>query len=397
MRVVFLYEKVAGFGGAERLLVEEAKYFKKRGDFCLILSGEFNKRVLDEYVKDEVEVKQIGMHRGLARITKIRDALKEFKADVVVAHTQPNHILAYLATMGTGIPYVVHMHGTSFWFPEDYVKYTSIHKTHFEELRKSCAGHEEFTPKELSANILKKGYAEVVARVDREAVRKSRRVLVLANKLKEEVKVLYGVDSVVLRAGIDQELPKKVRGIDIKEKLGISGKKMVLSISRLDARKRLDMLMRAFAKVLEIEKNAVLVIGGRGEEKENLEKLAKELKLEKEIIFPGFISEEELPDYYRCCDVFVFSAWCAYGLTVLEALAFGKNVVVTEDAYVAEILESNPNEFTCKPTEEAFVENIAKALAKTPEEKGARDAARWNWNAYFARVYDEVVNAVKRK
>jgi len=63
-------------------------------------------------------------------------------------------------------------------------------------------------------------------------------------------------------------------------------------------------------------------------ERKRILKKVKDLKVEKRVILPGFISAEELTDHYLLCDVFIMpSTKEGFGLVFLEALACGRPVI----------------------------------------------------------------------
>ncbi|MDR3223033.1 MAG: glycosyltransferase family 4 protein, partial [Methanobrevibacter sp.] len=79
-------------------------------------------------------------------------------------------------------------------------------------------------------------------------------------------------------------------------------------------------------------KNSRLLIGGKGEELENLKKIANN---DDRIVFLGFIPDEKMNDFYNSLDVFVFpTSGEGYGLPIVEAMACGKPVITLEDSYM---------------------------------------------------------------
>jgi glycosyltransferase involved in cell wall biosynthesis len=101
------------------------------------------------------------------------------------------------------------------------------------------------------------------------------------------------------------------------------------TLSYLDQRKRIDLLIRAF---LDANVDGELVIGGSGVDHSRLKEMAGE---DKRIKFLGFVPEDKMTDFYNSLDVFVFPTKVeGYGLPIIEALACRKPVVVLSDAYM---------------------------------------------------------------
>ena len=103
----------------------------------------------------------------------------------------------------------------------------------------------------------------------------------------------------------------------------------VLSVGRLDAAKRVDVLLRALASAPE----ARAVVVGSGPELEPLRALADELGLDERAEFRGRVDEEELAELYgRCRGVYYAPHDEDYGFVTLEAHLAGKPVITTRDA-----------------------------------------------------------------
>ena len=98
-------------------------------------------------------------------------------------------------------------------------------------------------------------------------------------------------------------------------------------------------VVKAFPKVVQKVPNAKLIVAGKGVEREKLEKLAINLKLEGKVIFTGFVSEDEKWDLLKRCDVFVLPSIVeAFGIAVIEAMACGKPVIATRIGPFPEII-----------------------------------------------------------
>jgi len=107
---------------------------------------------------------------------------------------------------------------------------------------------------------------------------------------------------------------------------------VIFSIGRLKAYKSIDVLIKAFKKVLASVPNAELVIAGDGEEKETLHALAEELNLmEPQVKFLGKISEKEKLAWFQKAWVFVNPSMMeGWGITTIEANACGVPVVASD-------------------------------------------------------------------
>lgn len=103
---------------------------------------------------------------------------------------------------------------------------------------------------------------------------------------------------------------------------------VILGVGRLTRQKDFPTLLKAFALVRK-EVDSRLVILGEGEERENLEQLAKDLGIEEYLWMPGFVDNPY--KYMSKSDVFVLSSIYEGLPTVLvEALALGLPIVSTD-------------------------------------------------------------------
>jgi glycosyltransferase involved in cell wall biosynthesis len=116
----------------------------------------------------------------------------------------------------------------------------------------------------------------------------------------------------------------------------------LLSPYNLEPRKNLNSLLLAFSELLR-SKPAELVLYGRAactpEREREFERLCDELCISRSIRRTGFVSDRELSDLYRSCDVFVFpSVYEGFGLPVLEAMACGACVAVMNASAMKEVV-----------------------------------------------------------
>lgn len=123
----------------------------------------------------------------------------------------------------------------------------------------------------------------------------------------------------------------------LRRRLGFSGQ-VVLALGRLARNKGYDLLIDAFAVVAPRLPDARLhlAVGGsrlNATEKEILAELRHRVRhhrLGSRVTFGGFVSDRDLPNYYRAADVFVLSSrYEPFGMTAIEAMACGTPTVVT--------------------------------------------------------------------
>jgi len=109
-----------------------------------------------------------------------------------------------------------------------------------------------------------------------------------------------------------------------------TGKKIIFSVGRLIYYKSFDVLINA-ANYLDGQ--AIILIAGAGELKENLEKQITENGLNEKVKLLGRVSDEDLACYYKLCDIFCLPSAKrteGFGAVQLEAMYFGKPIIATK-------------------------------------------------------------------
>ena len=153
-----------------------------------------------------------------------------------------------------------------------------------------------------------------------------------------------GVDRVVeIPNGIDlKKFKSNQKEINNLQKKYEINKKLVLYVGRIHKSKGLEYLIRA-VKDIDCQ---VLIVGRDSGYKKELEKIAKKLGIRDKIIFTGAVSEKELVNSYFASDVFVLaSEHEGFGLVVIEAMACGLPVIVSDRGSLPYIVNNEKNGF----------------------------------------------------
>jgi phosphatidylinositol alpha-mannosyltransferase len=114
----------------------------------------------------------------------------------------------------------------------------------------------------------------------------------------------------------------------------------ILYIGRLEKRKGVQYLIRAFDQAFHNDKNTQLIIAGHGPEREKLEEEAKNLELSN-ISFLGFIDDGTKIDQLANADIFCSPALYgeSFGIVLLEAMAMGVVTVAGDNPGYASVLQ----------------------------------------------------------
>ncbi len=163
---------------------------------------------------------------------------------------------------------------------------------------------------------------------------------------------------------------------DLRRTLALEGKKVVLSVGRLDDGKGFPHLVRAFSEILKKEPHAVWIVIGDGPKREDVIAEIQRRQLQNVVRYIGAIPHEDLPRYYYLADVFVLLTHPdngreeGLGLVFLEAAAAGLVVVAGKSGGVEEAVQDRVTGRVLDVYHEAnkIVDVVAELLGN-PEER----------------------------
>jgi glycosyltransferase involved in cell wall biosynthesis len=129
---------------------------------------------------------------------------------------------------------------------------------------------------------------------------------------------------------------------------GIEGKRLITYIGRLNARKGLMPMLRAFKEIsMETEDTVLVLVGPDEGYRAHLEKASRNLGISERVVFTGFLTGQDRLAAFADSDVVVYPAEHeAFGLVPFEALACGRPVVVSDDSGCGEIIRMASAGFT---------------------------------------------------
>ena len=215
----------------------------------------------------------------------------------------------------------------------------------------------------------------------------------------------------VIPSGIEIErfyqenLDKKVIE-QIKKENGIKkSDRVLIYLGRIGPEKSIDFLIKAMPKLIKKDKNIKLLIVGPGPEEDNLKKLAKDLDLEKDVIFTGGVHWEDVPYYYACGEILVTaSTYETQGLTMVEGMATSLAPVCINDPALTSCVTDKIDGLVFNDEEEYIDEIMAlikdKKLLEEIQTNARRRAEDYSSKAYASKVievYKEAMESKKKK
>jgi phosphatidylinositol alpha-1,6-mannosyltransferase len=205
-----------------------------------------------------------------------------------------------------------------------------------------------------------------------------------------------------LAPGVDiDEFHPDVDGGMVRKRHDLSGRPVIVCISRLVHRKGQDSLVRAMPHVLKRVPDAVLLIVSDGPYRAELEKLARDLDVAKSVVFTGKIAWEELPAHFAAGDVFAMPCRTRWGgldveglgIVYLEASASGLPVIAGDSGGAPDaVLEGETGYVVADLT--GLVDRLVELLSDPDAARAMGAAGRawvdreWRWDLQAERLHD---------
>ncbi|MFR9797215.1 glycosyltransferase family 4 protein [Streptomyces sp. MS06] len=201
---------------------------------------------------------------------------------------------------------------------------------------------------------------------------------------------------VQLPPGVDEKTFHPASGGDeVRARLGLTDRPVVVCVSRLVRRKGQDTLIRALPRILAAEPDTVLLIVGGGPYEQELRRLARDTGVAASVHFTGAVPWSELPAHYGAGDVFAMPCRTrrggldveGLGIVYLEASATGLPVVAGDSGGAPDaVLDGETGWVVRGDSAEETAERVVALLgdAELRRRMGERGRAwveqKWRWD-----------------
>ena len=239
----------------------------------------------------------------------------------------------------------------------------------------------------------------------RNSLRRANRVIAISESTRRDLYATFGTSlekTAVVYCGADPAFaPSQDRQAiaALRARRGLPDK-MILHVGTIEPRKNIARLIRAFARAKRAAQlpHRLVLIGARGWKYAEVDAVIEQEQLKDDVIFAGYVAQDELPLWYRAADLFVYpSLYEGFGLPPLEAMASGTPVVCSNAASLPEVVGDAAIRVSPE-NEAALADAIVRALTDgTLREqmiaRGLAQAAKFSW-ARAARETTDVYRSV---
>src|ERR1700722_2502959 len=331
MKVALVYDRINKWGGAERVLLALHKLFPNAPVFTSVYSPKNAKWADDMDIKTSFLQKypHVVSHHELYPFL-MPMAFEQFSFsgyDLVISLTS-EAAKGIITQPGT-------MHICYCLTPTRYL----------------WSGYKEYF-KNPALKIASKPIVSYLKKWDKTAARRPDIFVAISKEVQGRIKEYYSRDSVVIYPSVDLGLSGNGKGESLKSKNKKKTSPYFLIVSRLSKftkYKRIDLAIQACN-----ERKLPLKIIGEGSWKKELQKMSGPT-----IEFINDVDDNTLRQYYQNCKALLFPALEDFGLTVVEAQAFGKPVIAFRGGGAMNtIKEGKTGLFFDKQTKDSLIQTL---------------------------------------
>jgi glycosyltransferase involved in cell wall biosynthesis len=262
---------------------------------------------------------------------------------------------------------------------------------------------------DITPNLYPETHTDIITFVHRyllpKALKTSDKVITISHHTKNDIikhfKIPENKIKVIHLAANENYKPLNEKEIiNIKQKYNLNYS-FILYVGTLEPRKNIPTLLKALYKLKKQGiKHKLAITGKKGWKYKSIFETIEKLNLQKDVIFTGYVPDEDLPALYNAADLFVYpSLYEGFGLPPLEAMQCGTPVITSNTSSLPEVVGDagimvNPydvdelaNNMYGVLTNDGLREELSK--------KGLERAKLFSWKKCaeeHLKVYEEVYN-----
>lgn len=225
----------------------------------------------------------------------------------------------------------------------------------------------------------------------RKSIKRADRIITISEFSKRQIIKHYGADErkiTVIPCAADRNkffpAPENtVLPAEIAEKYGVP-EKYYLYLGTLEPRKNIARLIDAYAAAkAKADVPKLVIAGGKGWMFDEIFSRVRELSLEEDVIFTGYVEDSHVPELMRYAMAFCFpSLYEGFGMPPLEAMACGVPVIVSDCSSLPEVVGNcgiRVDPYSVSEITEAMLKIIEPEFAAEQKQAGIKRAAEFSW------------------
>jgi phosphatidylinositol alpha-1,6-mannosyltransferase len=198
---------------------------------------------------------------------------------------------------------------------------------------------------------------------------------------------------------------------EAKQLLGLAGKTVICTVSRICPYKGHEVVLRAISQLSGEERASLTyIVAGTGPHERELKRLTLQLGLDSNVRWLGFVPEKHLSLVYRASDLFALCtqelpavrAVEGFGLVFLEAQGCGTPAVGTRTGGIGEALKDGDGGWLLEENDSRALANLLRQIITSPESAhtaGIRARERvlreFTWTLYLSRFSGAIDRALQ--
>jgi glycosyltransferase involved in cell wall biosynthesis len=384
MATVLFYKRLVTVGGAEVLMGQHYAWLKAQGEDAIVYCFEYAE--VERIAIDPADLKVVSGGSTLAQICGLARLLRGHAGDRVFCHSGPVEF-GLAALLASGVRYGMFVHQPTTMSFNEYNKFAARYWRRYQAFARHDAMYDRLTAQRASMSVLRRLYVELRAPVLQAAYRRAAALYVLSDYAVREKREIFGLTASFLAGAVTTGRVAALAGKPDLRRLHDPIE--LVSVSRMDENKRIEILIDAVAALLARGRAVRLRLGGKGPATEALKAHAAKRGVADAVEFLGFVPEEDIPALYAGMDLFVTIDWADYRITTYEVLAENRRVIVSNDTDADPYLLTSGYLFSAAPRADALADCIEGALA-TPvtwdRVQLADYLTNFTWPVYFDRV-----------
>lgn len=329
--------ELKAIGGISGYILELINYTKSKNNNIGFIGKVYNYEESSSIKYFQVQEKLSSTNKFLIKLFLKSARIKLPKNSIIHAH-RPDHLAAFLFLNRK--PSIVTLHGQQ----------------------------------ALTVNI-RKGYwvRKIYNTLEKFALKRVKKIIAVDSVTKKYYSELYPQHEhkiCTIPTGVNTELFFPTHKSEVKKVLGFNeSTKLILYVGRIEPPKKIDVIIKAFSKIVTKDKVYKLVLVGDGISRHEMEELSQKLEISEYVKFLGIRKRSELPILFNAADVSVLiSGNEGSPLSVKESLACGIPVVANNVGDIASIVKDDYNGYIVSSDNiEEIADKLMSAAAKKVE------------------------------